>query len=254
MKSLNRMETFKSVRAEMNNLRQLDHEHCAKLLGSYFVRDEHFYSFCIVLPWYEFSLENLYKNEQVQGIPSANLTELRNSNFVVTTIGCIVNAVHYLHNVVKIKHLDLKPPNILFKKENDSYTLKLCDFGVSSAFSKDSLGIYKVNISVVNQIGKSPTFGTEFYQSPEQATNQLTRRSSDIYSLGVVIFELLVWCEGEKPGVLRGVRGFGKSIASQDHSRVEIFFNALVKSKLKAFSPLVFNMLNRQVLHANDIL
>jgi serine/threonine protein kinase len=79
---------------------------------------------------------------------------------------------------------DLKPENIIF----DGKTLKLADFGLSSIVkdcgenSDEWKSIESVSVDGI---------GTPTYASPEQLSGASPDFSSDIYSLGVILFELL---------------------------------------------------------------
>jgi serine/threonine protein kinase len=88
----------------------------------------------------------------------------------------IINGLHYLHDRHVI-HRDLKPTNILIGLNG---TIKISDFGMSikQDYSKDvSIG--------------SDLFGTFLYSSPESINDNLYSFSSDIYSLGIILFEML---------------------------------------------------------------
>ena len=83
-----------------------------------------------------------------------------------------VNAIYFLHNN-QIIHRDLKPENLLINHEN---ILKLCDFGWS---------VYLHN-------NKRETFcGTVEYMAPEIVKNQGYDFSIDVWSLGVLLYELI---------------------------------------------------------------
>jgi eukaryotic translation initiation factor 2-alpha kinase 1 len=88
----------------------------------------------------------------------------------------IVNGLNYLH-INNIIHRDLKPSNILFDKNNN---IKITDFGMSIK----QLGVKD------NHIG-SDLFGTYIYSAPESLTDNYYSIYSDIYSLGIILFELL---------------------------------------------------------------
>jgi eukaryotic translation initiation factor 2-alpha kinase 1 len=90
----------------------------------------------------------------------------------------IVTGLNYLHTN-NIIHRDLKPSNILFDKNN---TIKISDFGMSIKQSLSNLNS--------NSIG-SDLFGTYLYSSPESLTDNYYSIYSDIYSLGIILFELL---------------------------------------------------------------
>jgi serine/threonine protein kinase len=100
----------------------------------------------------------------------------------------VVNALDELHRV-KVVHRDVKPKNIFLSKiprGDSSPIVKLGDFGVvkwGDFHSSLSTGV----LTATNQKG----LGTMKYMSPEQAINPKTvTASSDIYSLGITLFEL----------------------------------------------------------------
>lgn len=76
-------------------------------------------------------------------------------------------------------HRDIKPENILLRR--DSYSAVLMDFGIARAAETDLS---------VTQTGMA--LGTPHYMSPEQAKGQTVDHRSDLYSLGVVFYYLLV--------------------------------------------------------------
>jgi serine/threonine-protein kinase len=75
-----------------------------------------------------------------------------------------------------IIHRDLKPGNILFDQYNESY---ISDFGIA-----------KLSESQTNVTGSS-IIGTPAYMSPEQAQGEGIDGRSDIYGMGVILFEML---------------------------------------------------------------
>ena len=121
------------------------------------------------------------------------LFSVRNSavTLLKQTIGCIVGAVAYLHSS-GIKHKDLKPSNILLSRDG----LWLADFGTATDFS--------VLTSSVTDEGDR---GTPKYYSPEVAKFAPSGRPADIFSLGCVLFEIMVMCEeAHKPGLSQKLR------------------------------------------------
>lgn len=97
----------------------------------------------------------------------------------------VITGLKYLHDK-KIIHRDLKPSNILMAQDD---LVKMVDFGIARGASGQT--------SVVTQMTHTGMVaGTESYMSPEQAEGQTITPASDIYSLGVVWYELVT---GRRP-------------------------------------------------------
>ena len=77
----------------------------------------------------------------------------------------------------QIAHCDVKPENILF---DQSDTLKLADFGIARLLETE-----------YNRSHTEETLGTPIYISPEQLLGKKSDARSDIYSVGIITFELL---------------------------------------------------------------
>jgi len=99
--------------------------------------------------------------------------------YVETLAECLAVA-HDLH----IVHRDIKPANILFRKDE---TLLLTDFGIAKQLTTNK------ELTATGAMVGSPS-----YLSPEQAQGNPVDGRSDIYSLGVLYYEMLT---GEKPFV-----------------------------------------------------
>jgi serine/threonine protein kinase len=85
----------------------------------------------------------------------------------------VAQALDYAHQQ-GIIHRDLKPGNIMLDENNNAY---LSDFGIARVLGSELTG--------------SMIIGTPAYMSPEQANGLTIDGRSDIYSLGIVLFELL---------------------------------------------------------------
>lgn len=87
----------------------------------------------------------------------------------------VMEAVRYAHDNGVI-HRDLKPDNIMVSKAGQ---VKVMDFGLAFFAGHHSL----------TEVGQ--VMGTAAYVSPEQAVGKVTDERTDIYSLGVILFELI---------------------------------------------------------------
>jgi hypothetical protein len=83
-----------------------------------------------------------------------------------------------------IIHRDLKPENIhLVRRHDNPRTVKVLDFGIAKLTVEGAPAAYKTKTGVV--------MGTPEYMSPEQATGQTVDHRTDIYAVGIIIYELL---------------------------------------------------------------
>jgi serine/threonine protein kinase len=123
-------------------------------------------SFYIVMEYYQGrTLEDLIKSRP--GIPVDIATQ------IILEVAYGLEAAHHLD----IVHRDVKPANIIFTNQGG---IKVADFGLAK--KSDSM-------TMITQQGK--VIGTPAYMSPEQAAGRPVGTASDIFSLGVVAYELL---------------------------------------------------------------
>jgi serine/threonine protein kinase len=123
-------------------------------------------------------------------MPAGSVDDLLRSgplDFALTQkiIEQIAPALDYAHTK-GVLHRDLKPSNILMDDNGDAY---LTDFGIARVLGENLGGISITTKHVV---------GTPAYMSPEQAQGQPLDSRSDIYSLGVTLFEMAT---GQRPFV-----------------------------------------------------
>ncbi|MGH2543473.1 MAG: serine/threonine-protein kinase, partial [Ardenticatenaceae bacterium] len=90
-------------------------------------------------------------------------------------VAVLAEALHAAHEE-DILHLDIKPENIIFDQRGRPF---LTDFGIGRTMGGDE------------ETEQTRAMGSNNYAPPEQRQGQKLSRASDIYSLGVVLFELL---------------------------------------------------------------
>ena len=129
-------------------------------------------------------------------------------------------ATAHAHGII---HRDLKPQNILI---DENKNVKITDFGIAVAVSQDSL------------MQTNTLMGSVHYLSPEQARGSIATKQSDIYSLGIILFELLtgkVPFEGET-AVSIALKHFREEIPSVREQNKEIpqaLENVIIKATAK---------------------
>ncbi|HEY6643575.1 serine/threonine-protein kinase [Povalibacter sp.] len=92
-------------------------------------------------------------------------------------LGQMAGALQVVHEV-GVLHRDLKPGNIMMRADG---SIALIDFGLAKQVSLDG-----------DMTGTGEIFGTPYYMSPEQGHGHELDARSDLYSLGVIFFEMLL--------------------------------------------------------------
>jgi serine/threonine-protein kinase len=95
----------------------------------------------------------------------------------------VCSAVQHAHQRLVI-HRDLKPSNILITEDGAARLPKLLDFGIAKLLSPDPS-------QAITRTETELRLMTPEYASPEQARGQAVATTTDVYSLGVVLYELL---------------------------------------------------------------
>jgi tetratricopeptide (TPR) repeat protein len=162
-------DSLKRFRRERQLLARLEHPNIARLLdGGMSPQGEPY----LVMEYVEGVRLDLYCEEQK--LPVRSRLEL------MLKVCAAVNSAHqYL-----VVHRDLKPANILVTSEGEP---KLLDFGIAKVLDNDATLEHTANTNV---------FLTPMYASPEILRGEPATVASDVYSLGVVLYELLA---GRRP-------------------------------------------------------
>jgi serine/threonine-protein kinase len=151
--------------AEQRTLAQLNHPSIARLYDADVLPDG--------TPWFAM--------EYVEGIPLTAYCSVHNCPISarLQLFRAVCEAVQYAHSQAVI-HRDLKPSNILAKQDG---TIRLLDFGIAKQL--ESLD------APIKQTMTGLRLMTPAYAAPEQIRGDRIGVHTDVYSLGVILFELL---------------------------------------------------------------
>lgn len=163
--------------AERQILARLDHPNIARILDGGQTSDQEPY---LVMEYVDGPDLARYVRTRKLGLEAV----LR---LMIKVIGAVAEAHRNL-----IVHRDLKPENILVAESGEP---KLLDFGIAKILSDE---LTEPRTSTVTAMGAM----TPAYASPEQVRLEPITTASDIYSLGVLLYELL---SGQRPYELRGL-------------------------------------------------
>lgn len=118
------------------------------------------------------------------------------SSHVVTFVQRLIDGLTYALNVARVIHQDIKPANVLL---DDSKAPRITDFGMARFASKrlsNSWIVDNVRSTMSKSVCLGPIGGTPLYMAPELFSGAPPSVRTDIYSLGVTLYEALT---GEHP-------------------------------------------------------
>ncbi|GMY38287.1 serine/threonine-protein kinase TIO [Fagus crenata] len=151
---------IQNLRQEIEILRKLKHENIIEMLDSFESEQE----FCVVTEFAQGELFEILEDDKC--LPEEQVQAIAKQ---------LVRALHYLHSN-RIIHRDMKPQNILIGAGS---VVKLCDFGFARAMSTNTVVLRSIK-------------GTPLYMAPELVREQPYNHTADLWSLGVILYELFV--------------------------------------------------------------
>ncbi|CAK9172478.1 unnamed protein product [Ilex paraguariensis] len=151
---------IQNLRQEIEILRKLKHENIIEMLDSFESPQE----FCVVTEFAQGELFEILEDDKC--LPEEQVQAIAKQ---------LVRALYYLHSN-RIIHRDMKPQNILIGAGS---VVKLCDFGFARAMSTNTVVLRSIK-------------GTPLYMAPELVREQPYNHTADLWSLGVILYELFV--------------------------------------------------------------
>jgi len=138
--------------------------------------------------------------EYIEGVPITQYCdrERMTTKERIALFLAVCRAVQHAHQKGVI-HRDLKPSNVLVTEQDGTPVPKVIDFGIAKATDK-----WAVENTLLTEFGQ--IVGTPEYASPEQADTMTGAidELSDVYSLGVVLYELMIGAVPFETATLRG--------------------------------------------------
>ncbi|MCM2326384.1 MAG: serine/threonine protein kinase [Lysobacter sp.] len=134
-------------------------------------------------------------------VPYVKQPNLLPADRVLSIVERVADALGYAHSM-GVVHRDIKPANIMYEPESD--TAKVTDFGIA-------------RITDSSRTKTGMVLGTPSYMSPEQLAGKKIDGRSDLFSLGVTLFQMLC---GRLPFEGESMTQLMFAIASNPHPRI----------------------------------
>jgi hypothetical protein len=183
---------FDDALQEVLHLYRAQHSHIVRLVGTYVIDDE---LVILTYPCAEWNLEQFM-------LTASTAPDARDRSKVLWKFfTCLAKALEFIHSV-PIKHMDIKPLNILVRdirhssvNESDLYKIYLTDFGSSKFYP---------SVEDAETDGMRPV--TLRYAAQEVVLHETHGLSADIFSMGCVFTEMLA-AVLDAPGIINTPRG-----------------------------------------------
>lgn len=183
-----------------------------------------------ILQYYE--LGNLLQLMQGRGetdVRSGNPLSLEQKQKILEGLMEGIGFIHS-HGII---HRDLKPQNILIAKRGNDYIPKITDFGISKKLGKGHGSIYTNSLAGA---------GTLAYTSPEQLAGKPIRKNTDLWSLGVIAYQLFLnklpfnsggFETNSEAGRMELVKQINKGVVPQEINSIPFPYNNLIRHCLQ---------------------
>jgi fused-like protein len=172
-----------TLRQEIEILRTLQHENIVLMLDYFETETE----ICVVTEFAQGELFDILEDDR--SLPEEVVRSIARQ---------LVQALHYLHSH-RVLHRDMKPQNVLLGAGS---RVMLCDFGFARAMSQHTTVLTSIK-------------GTPLYMSPELVQEQPYDHRADLWSLGIILFELFV---GQPPFYTNNIYSLISLIVQQEAS------------------------------------
>jgi serine/threonine protein kinase len=165
--------TKEDVVVEVEHLQRLQHSYIVRAVGTYTLGRK---LSILLYPAADKNLEDFMDDLA----DSESTPHDRDIQYMQQFFGCLSNAIDFIHNM-NVKHMDIKPRNILVRQTKNGLKVYIADFGIAKAYS-----------SAVEAFTDSPTSCTRKYAAPEVIMQDTRGFPADIFSLGCVFLEMVV--------------------------------------------------------------
>ena len=126
----------------------------------------------------DIAIMQYYENGSLSNIMDSGMLDAEHRYDILTQI---LEGLAYLHSE-GIIHRDLKPQNVLIARRGNRYIPKITDFGISK----------QLDDGQSSAVSNSVLGGTRSYASPEQLKDSTIRKNTDLWSFGVIAYQMLV--------------------------------------------------------------